>query len=185
MADQPRLIFLPIIAAKRRRSSGGVFISPPGTVASWPESHAAGVTARQRRGQGDVYSKFSYAAAAMKLPLVLFALFCAFAAVLAPALGAGRAGDVHYAALSVVAATDGLACTVSGAEQSAPIFKPCGKLLNGMAVLCHADPGILPLAMAVPCAAATPPAIAVATIAQPGTRPLGHYRPPRSAARLS
>ena len=185
MADQPRLILLPIIAAKRRRSSGGVFISPLGTIEAWPESHAAGVTARQRRGRGDFCSKFSYAAAAMKLPLVIFALFCAFAAVLAPALGAGRAGDVPYAALSVVAATDGLACTVSGAEQSAPIFKPCGKLLNGMAVLCHADPGILPLATAIPCPEAAAVAATVTAVPQLGTRPLGHYRPPRAAARLS
>lgn len=121
----------------------------------------------------------------MKLPLVIFALFCAFAAVLAPAIGASHAGDVQYGAPSIVAATDGLACTISDSEHPAPVFKPCGKLLNGMAVLCHADPGILPLNLAVPCPPAAPVAVAVANIPQPGAQPLGHYRPPRSADVLS
>ena len=121
----------------------------------------------------------------MKLPVLIFALCCAFAAVLAPAIGSARAGDVHYAALSVVATTDALVCLDADAEHSAPIFKPCGKLLNGMAVLCHADPGILPLATAIPCPEAAAVAATVTAVPQPGTRPLGHYRPPRAAARLS
>ena len=121
----------------------------------------------------------------MKLPVLIFAICCAFAAVLAPAIGSARAGDVHYAALSVVATTDALVCLDVDAEHSAPIFKPCGKLLNGMAVLCHADPGILPLATAIPCPEAAAVAATVTAVPQPGTRPLGHYRPPRAAARLS
>jgi len=121
----------------------------------------------------------------MKLLLLLFALCCALAAVLAPAIGSARAGDAHYAALSIVAATDALACLDADAEQSAPIFKPCGKLLNGMAVLCHADPGILPLAMAIPCPEAAPVAATATAVLQPGTQPLGHYRPPRAAVELS
>ena len=113
-----------------------------------------------------------------RFALVIAVLFAVASLTLAT-VSAVFAADDGPGATTVTA----VAFCLSGqdAPAKAPSFKPCGKRVNGFAVLCHADPVLLP--QAAP-AFAPPRLTRLARLAAPladSGAPQRLFRPPRRA----
>lgn len=117
--------------------------------------------------------------------VLIIAIVLAVASVLGSAMSSALAADVDTA-LAARESGVSLACDAGLADHGhAPAFKPCGKLRNGMAVQCHPDPGLLPVA-ALP----APPRPAATRLGEPA--PLARastgrtlFRPPRGLDSLA
>ncbi|MDR3472440.1 MAG: hypothetical protein P4M09_12235, partial [Devosia sp.] len=106
---------------------------------------------------------------------VLFALVSVSLATASGVFAADNGPDLP----SIVAAGPATLCANDDdGPLKAPTFKPCAKKVNGLGVLCHADPGLLPAVLGAPLAVLALRTGRVAALPhQPGL-PHGLFRPP-------
>jgi len=84
----------------------------------------------------------------MKRWLIIIAFVFGVAATLGAALTGAQAAQVESSTVAAQLDARGLCQSTDGHEHKAPVFKPCGKMRNGLAIQCH------------PCEALMPPVIA-------------------------
>ena len=84
-------------------------------------------------------------AAEMRRFFVVMAVLCAFASVIGSALTGAMAAEVGSTTAAFYTGPSSYFCATARTDgDQAPAFHPCGKMRNGLAVQCHADPGVLP-----------------------------------------
>jgi hypothetical protein len=114
-----------------------------------------------------------------RLALFIAVLFALASVSLATVSGVFAADNGPGLATIVAAGPAALCVSDDGGPAKAPTFKPCAKKVNGQGVLCHADPGLLPAALAAPLAAPAPRPGRVAALPRRPGLPPGLFRPPR------
>lgn len=80
----------------------------------------------------------------MKLLITFMMIAFAFASVTVATLNAAMAAEGRAVVAVSASPVVSDSCTVPHDKAGPVSFKPCGKLRNGMALLCHPDQGLLP-----------------------------------------